>query len=503
MRGLLLTLLLATPASADDLVVTQKEGESQTIEVQVSWSGSWRRERDRDGVWLFNKLLGSRGWQTGRVLAAEVLEGPLEASASRDGCGVFVSRNENGSGEVQGRLRLSVDGLENTTQCRVFGMEMVRIEPLDRMGAEGFPPCWLAKHQVQQGLYASFLDTLPSQATFQRAPLGGRTYGGPTGSLRRSGDGYIADTPTDAAGFLSWEDSRALADWAGLRPPQAYELGRIAHPGGLLEPALQGPRLALTHGDGRLSRDGRATNSDWSTAGREVVLMGSQEGNSRQPVSDRRANVGFRPARTAPGVRQVLVLGTDALAALPEAMGQLARASGVPRPARVTLRAQAGDRFERMASSKSLLNELASGRFEVVLLQEDLTVLGSARRSPRHARPLVEAARRGGATPILAMTWGLRDRPSVAFETAAANTNSWAAELGVAVAPLGLAWRRVQEREGAPDLHDPGGRNPGEQGTWLNACVLHQLLHGELPPIGDPMLSSLAAQVVRDYAQPR
>jgi hypothetical protein len=509
MRSLLLACLLAGPVGADDLLVATGKRSGQALEVKVSWSGSWRRERDRDGAWIFTKLLGPKGWATGRVRAVQVLEGPLEASPSRDGCGVFVSRSSDGSGEVSGRLQLDVEALGDAGRSRVFAMEMVRIEPLGGGPLPGvlvqadFPPCWLAKHQVKQGLYASFLDTLQAQATFRRAPLGGRTYGGPTGSLRREGDGYVAGEPAAAAGFLSWEDSCAFADWAGLRPPQVNELLRVTHTGGLLEPALQGPRLTLTHGDGRLTRDGRATNTDWSDVGRDVVLLGAAEEPPDYPVSDRRAEVGFRPARTAPGARSVLVLGTDALASLPAGLADLARASGVPRPARVTLRASAGDRFERMASSASLLEELASGRYEVVVLQEDLTVLGGARRSPEHARPLVRAARAGGATPILVMTWGLRDRPSVAFETAAANVGAWASELGVPVAPFGLAWRRALAHDANLRLHDEAGRNPATAGAWLNACVLHQLLYGQLPEIGDSALAGVAAQVVREYVQPR
>lgn len=491
MRSLAL-LLLGAPALAGDLTVTAGAPEGRRLEVEVGWSDSWRNEAGRDGIWLFTKARGGDGWETAEVRAAVVTGGALEASPSRDGRGVFVSRAEAGRGDVSGRLQLTF-AAALPGAVRPFGVEVVYVEP------EGTPACWLAKHELGQGLYAAFLDTLPTQATFARSPLGGRTYGGPTGTITREGERYVTPRPDAACGFLGWEDACAVADWAGLRPPRAAELRAVQERGGLWEPALEGARLALTHGDGRLTRGGRATNDDWGV--REVVLLGAPGVPPRGSALDRRPGVGFRPARTAPGTRPVLVLGTDALAALPMDLERLARAGGVPRPPRVTLRARAGDRFERMAASDSLREELASGRYEVVVLQEDLVVQGSARRSAEFARPLVEAARAGGATPVLVMTWGLRDRPSVAFETASANVAAWAQELGVEVAPMGLAWRRAATA--GAQLHDEGGRNPSAEGAWLNACVLHHVLFGELPLVPDDALGAVAQRVVREYVQPR
>ena len=501
-------LLLASVATCDDLVVRTvatellESGRLQ-VDVDVSWTHSWREDTGRDGVWLFTKYDGATGWTTAEVSSVEVLDGDLEAGASRDQRGVFVSRASEGRGDSAGRLRLLVPGRE----ARVFGLEMVRVEP------EQGPACWLAKRVLDQGLYAAFLDHVPDQVTFARAALGGRSYGGPTGTITLEAQHYVAARPAAPCGFLSWDDACALADWAGLRPPRGSELRAIEVESDLWQPALELEQLTLTHGDGRLTLDGRATHRDWPAG--DAVLLGGAGGRPRPPLSSRRANVGFRPARTALGSLSILFVGDQATLAgdQPELLAALSRSAGVPRPAKVTVRAQASDRFERMASSKSLLAEISSGRYDVVVLQEALVVLGGARRTPAHARPLVEAAQRGGATPILVMTWGLRDRPSIAFETAAVNVSAWAAQLDALVAPVGLAWRRAQTRNSAVALHDADGRNPSADGAWLNACVLHQLLYGELPsehagaPLGDhPLhgdLARVAAQVVRDYIQPR
>lgn len=487
----LAALALCLPLPVDDLELSGKAGGDRVLQVDISWTQSWRGVTSGDGVWLFVKRSG----ETAPVLRAEVASGALEASASRDGQGVFVTRSERGEGKASGELVLTLEG--SAEDSSVHGVEMVQVRP------ETGPPTWLAKNEVSQGDYVAFLNEITNQATFHRAPLGGRGYGGPTGTILREEDRYTTATPEAPAGFLSWHDACAFADWAGLRPPRASELNAVRAAGALWEPAISGRRLALTHGDGDLTREGGATNADWSLSGRSVVLAGMTGTPPTFPVTDRRANLGFRPARTVTGSLPVLLVGTDALEELPAGLHELSRTSGVSRPLRVTARVRAGDRFERMASSRSLIEELESGRFEVVLLQEDLAVLGGARRSAEHAKVLVEAARRGGATPVVVLTWGLRDRPSVAFETAAANVRNWAEEMNVLVAPLGLAWRRLAL--GQPDLdpYDEDGRNPSAVGAQLNALVVHELVYRETPELdeGRADLGRVAEDVVQGYVQ--
>ena len=489
----LLTLVLAAPLAAEDLTIDAIMVDGARIRATVRWEGSWREAGSRDGVWLFAKERTSAGWVH---LPLEKAEGTAThpCSASRDGAGATVQRMAPGRGAAEGQVSLTATRAPQGP-VQLFGLEMVRV------ASRGVPAFWLAKYEVGQGAYADFLDHLPDQATFARSPLGGRTYGGPTGTITKEDTRYVAGRPDAACGFLSWEDACAFADWSGLRPPHIEELELVAQPEGLWEPALRVDRLDRAHGDGALTRDGRA--NAWPAGGAAVEYLGADGQPVRLVASERRPNVGFRPARTAPGTRTILILGTDACAGLAGPLQQLSEAGGAPRVARVTARGRAGDQFARMAQSETLLEELRSGRHEVVLLQEDLAVLGGARRAPEHVRPLVDAARQGGATVVLVQTWGFRDRPSVAFVTAAANVKAWAEELDLFVAPLGLAWRRARASLPEVELYDEGGRNPSAAGQELNACVLTLLLEGSLPEGVDPDLGRVAEQVAREFVQVR
>ncbi|NKB90510.1 MAG: SUMF1/EgtB/PvdO family nonheme iron enzyme [Acidobacteria bacterium] len=191
-------------------------------------------------------------------------------------------------------------------------------------GTEAF---WVMKYELSQGSYAEFLNDLWETDTYERARLGGRTYGTNGGSIVLGDDGYHAQNPDRAARNLTWDDQLAFTDWAALRPmteleftkaargpreplPNEYPWGtasrenliRLATPRGdlahvdhtdesslddaardrygashywimdlagsvwerVISPGLpDGRAFGGTHGDGRLGSRARATNDDW------------------------------------------------------------------------------------------------------------------------------------------------------------------------------------------------------------------------------------------------
>ncbi|HTW72823.1 MAG TPA: hypothetical protein VME47_23305, partial [Acetobacteraceae bacterium] len=80
-----------------------------------------------------------------------------------------------------------------------------------------------------------------------------------------------------------------------------------------------------------------------------------------------------------------------------------------------------------------------------------------------------------------------------------------AKDLGVAVAPVGLAWRIAQERAPGLTLYLPDQRHPAPIGSYIAACVIYLVItsSGEsCPPI--PVISASAGDIaVAQYAAVR
>lgn len=87
-------------------------------------------------------------------------------------------------------------------------------------GAQAF---YIQKYEITQGSYASFLNNLGAQASYFRSNFGGKDYSKSRGSLQFENDRYAAKSPNRPLNFVSWDDGCAFADWAGLRPMTELE----------------------------------------------------------------------------------------------------------------------------------------------------------------------------------------------------------------------------------------------------------------------------------------
>jgi hypothetical protein len=144
------------------------------------------------------------------------------------------------------------------------------------------------------------------------------------------------------------------------------------------------------------------------------------------------------------------------------------------------------------------LDVLASRRWDFVVLQEQ-SLLGGGTVGGRpvvgdpsafHAavREWVRRIRAAGATPVLYMTWARRDastRPDEMQRQLADAYSSIGRELGVPVAPVGLAWAEARRRHAGVALHVEDGSHPTPAGSYLAACVLLATLTG-VSPVGAP-----------------
>ena len=144
------------------------------------------------------------------------------------------------------------------------------------------------------------------------------------------------------------------------------------------------------------------------------------------------------------------------------------------------------------------LQLIQAGGWDHVVLQEQSllggrmingkAIVGDPRRFFGSVRWLVGEIGAVGATPILYMTWARRapaaDRARVQTQLADAYLTI-GEELGVQVAPVGLAWAEAHRRLPQLDLHVSDGSHPTTAGSYLAACVIYATITGR-SPVGAP-----------------
>lgn len=139
-----------------------------------------------------------------------------------------------------------------------------------------------------------------------------------------------------------------------------------------------------------------------------------------------------------------------------------------------------------------LLHEV---HWDVVVIQEKSWLLSFPEEQWRRetypaARDLHDKISAVGARTVLFMTWGYvrGDRWHEPHDTYAAmqarladGYSKLGSELGVQVAPAGLAWAEALRREPRLDLWADDGKHPSRLGSYLAACVFYAILSGREP----------------------
>jgi len=138
--------------------------------------------------------------------------------------------------------------------------------------------------------------------------------------------------------------------------------------------------------------------------------------------------------------------------------------------------------LEQLWDNSKTLDAIREGTWDVVVLQGYPQALASNGQSferfYEYTRKFDEEINEVGAQTVLYMTWeGVRN-PIVTTEEIAQAHSHIGAELGVKVAPVGLAWQRsIQER---PDLNLYDDYiHPSMRGTYLTICVLYATIFGQ------------------------
>ena len=110
--------------------------------------------------------------------------------------------------------------------------------------------------------------------------------------------------------------------------------------------------------------------------------------------------------------------------------------------------------------------------YDVVVLQEDLPETKVA-DFKKYAPLFVDEIRKTGARPVLLMAWAYKRLGWISMAEIAQAHRGVGKELGVDVAPVGLAWERVMKERPDVNLFAPDFEHPSIQGTYLETLVVY------------------------------
>ena len=187
----------------------------------------------------------------------------------------------------------------------------------------------------------------------------------------------------------------------------------------------------------------------------------------------------------------VFFIGNSYSFGVPGQFRKIAESRG--RKVRVGHSTYGGWTLAQHAAHPPTLEKLRSGKWDVVVIQEQSLVPARNERMRRKAMDpavsfLVSKARAAGAVPLLYQTWGRRDghpdfpgddfiemnsRVRKGYRAASENAG------GVAIVPAGDAWEREFVAGRGRDLFDDDGSHPSSYGNEITAREFYRVIFGE------------------------
>lgn len=136
-------------------------------------------------------------------------------------------------------------------------------------------------------------------------------------------------------------------------------------------------------------------------------------------------------------------------------------------------------------------NRLMAQAWDVVVLQEQSTLgwthivngretIGDPTRFHEATRLWHELIEKQSARTVLLLTWARADSPTNQAALSKAYFDI-AQELGIDVAPAGMAWRHALGEQPGLGLYQEDGLHPSQLGSYLTACTLFSTLFAESP----------------------
>jgi Tol biopolymer transport system component len=311
-------------------------------------------------------------------------------------------------------------------------------------------------------------------------------------------------------------DERRLADFEALEPAWSPDAGRIAfasdHEGfrAIYVVDVDGAnlrRLSETRAGENCpdwSPDGtRIVFTSWRDGDGEIILMNADGSEPRRltdnPYEDEfpawrpTSPEGGLPTPEWTGPDSVLFIGNSLTFYnnLPEMFAALTRSAG--RDVEVDMAAIGGATLAYHAAAPSTVDRMAGRNWDYVILQEQGRIPAIEEERKAEMYPAVRQLERRiseiGAETVLFMTWGRRDGlpedglPEFATmqSQVGAGYSEIADELGVMVAPVGIAWQSALSQYEELDLWQADGGHPSRAGSYLAACVFYAVIYQQSP----------------------
>jgi hypothetical protein len=127
-----------------------------------------------------------------------------------------------------------------------------------------------------------------------------------------------------------------------------------------------------------------------------------------------------------------------------------------------------------------------TGSFDTVVLQDDIPEI-NVDYFRQYAHMFVDEARRHHARPILYMTWAYKRLGWISMTQIAEAHRTVSKDLGVEVAPVGLAWDRAEKLRPELDLLVEDREHPSPSGMYLATCVVYATIF-DINPVGLPYI---------------
>lgn len=229
-----------------------------------------------------------------------------------------------------------------------------------------------------------------------------------------------------------------------------------------------------------------------------------------------------------PTIKKILFIGNSYTAVndLPNWTKQLSESMGDT--FEFTAISPGGTTFQRHSTDPQVLDELASGAYDVVILQEQSQLPSFPPQQVEadcfpYAKDLVDAARAGKSCVqiLFYMTWGRQngDASNCAFwppvctfagmnELLRQNYITMAKDNLANVAPVGSVWRDVRSSNSSIQLYQGDGSHPSITGTHLAAITIYRSLFGKdvsstafhtgIPDADHDVIRGIANRIVKD-----
>ncbi|WP_341524517.1 SGNH/GDSL hydrolase family protein [Nostoc sp. UHCC 0302] len=127
------------------------------------------------------------------------------------------------------------------------------------------------------------------------------------------------------------------------------------------------------------------------------------------------------------------------------------------------------------------LRLLKAKRWDYVVLQEQSTLpISNPKEMYKYARLFDAQIKRVNSQTVFYLTWAKQNRP----ETQQILTDSYtgiARELKAKVAPVGIAWQKIQEANPKLQLYYSDQSHPSPIGSYVGGCVFYTIFYGKSP----------------------